>query len=163
MKLFKAEQPEHEARMIKDFFDSIYHLMEDPRMARDSIMYWGGTGRRVAFDHIMLARRAWMTGATLPDVFRLPGSLMSAFHNLTADWLCEDYQGYFSLNKAAIALDLFRRHDNIANKDVLEVKGESFAEYFLSDSPDDKEKAINYVKNDLKITYAVADAMNLTR
>lgn len=105
-----------------------------------------------SFDMPFLMRRSWLNGVKVPSGV-MEGRYMSRRVLDTMDaWACGVYNERISLDNLSKAFGLNGKNGH----------GKEFASKYLS-GEDGKKEALEYLKNDLKLTEAVAKGMGLIR
>ena len=112
------------------------------------------------FDLPFLCQRSWLHGVEIPDfVCDWRGYIHSMFVDLFDCWTFHGRKTESkplparSLNPLAVFFGAGRKPDNCS--------GATFHRLFLSADADDHRAALDYLRNDLEMTWGVAAAMNL--
>lgn len=105
------------------------------------------------FDLPFLIRRSWLLGVDVPDDVLANGRPHRLFIDLMQVWQCGNRQERISLNN----LSAFFGHGQKTEG----VDGGDFARLYLSEKPEDREKAIEYLRQDVRLTLAAAKRMGV--
>ena len=105
------------------------------------------------FDLPFLIRRSWLLGVDVPDDVMGNGRPHRLFIDLMQVWGCGNRQERISLND----LSAFFGHGQKTEG----VDGGDFARLYLSEKPEDREKAIEYLRQDVRLTLAAAKRMGV--
>ena len=108
---------------------------------------WNSNG----FDVPFLVRRSWKRGIVVPNVYQ-GRYLDKRFIDLMENFACGEYGYRLKLDDAA-------KFFGVEGKYQGDCTGADFAMMFESDDPISKAKAIEYLKCDLRATYAIAERM----
>lgn len=104
------------------------------------------------FDVPFLVRRSWYVGVSVPQsVFTVTGYVCTTFMDLMDRWQCGDRRSYVSLDKVCRAAGLQGKPDDCT--------GAMFHQMLADEAT--REIAIEYLKNDLKMTLALARKMEV--
>lgn len=103
------------------------------------------------FDVPFLVRRSWKNGILVPDIYQ-GRYLDKRFIDLMEKFACGEYGYKLKLDNAA-------KFFGVEGKYQGDCTGADFAMMFESDDPIAKAKAIEYLKCDLRATYAIAEKM----
>lgn len=99
------------------------------------------------FDVPFLARRSWIVGVPVPASITTPtGYLCPTFVDLMDRWQCGDRREWISLNKVCRAMGLGAKPDDCS--------GSQFHQLLRLEGG--HEAAINYLRNDLEMTFNLA-------
>lgn len=102
------------------------------------------------FDVPFLARRSWVHGIAVPPaIFTPTGYLCPTFVDLLDRWQCGDRRTYVSLNRACRALGIGGKPDDCT--------GSQFHELLRLQGG--HEAALNYLANDLEMTFRLAERL----
>lgn len=129
-----------EAEIIKSFWQ-VYCTRTE---------YFAGWNIAV-FDIPFLVRRSWLNGVAVPDVFN-GRYLCPKFVDLMEKFACGEYGYKLSLDNAARFLGVPGKYEGGCT-------GENFAEKFLSQDPVARKEAEEYLKCDLRATWAIAEKL----
>jgi hypothetical protein len=105
----------------------------------------------LGFDLPFLIRRSWLLGVDVPDDVLSNGRPHRLFIDLMQVWGCGNRQERISLDN----LSAFFGHGQKTEG----VNGGDFARLYLSEKPEDREKAIEYLRQDCRLTMAAAKRM----
>jgi hypothetical protein len=105
------------------------------------------------FDLPFLVRRSWLLGVDVPDDVLANGRPHRLFIDLMQVWQCGNRQERIGLN----ALSAFFGHGQKTEG----VDGGDFARLYLSEKPEDRETAIDYLRQDCRLTLAAAKRMGV--
>lgn len=104
------------------------------------------------FDVPFIARRSWACGVSVPDALLTPtGWLNPSFVDLMTIWQCGDRRASVSLGKACAAL-------GIQHRKPTECTGADFHR-MLRGSDEESAIALQYLVNDLEMTFALAEKL----
>jgi len=135
---------EGEASLLVDFWDFL-------RKSK-TVLKVGFNCHR--FDLPFLVRRSWKLGVYVPECVMDPNGryFHYSFIDLMAKWQLGNRQDGISLADLAKYLDVGDKPDGISGKDFSRLYG---------GTEEEREQAINYLKNDLVLTYFAAVAMGV--
>jgi len=105
------------------------------------------------FDLPFLIRRSWLLGVDVPDDVLANGRPHRLFIDLMQVWQCGNRQERISLNN----LSAFFGHGQKTEG----VDGGDFARLYLSEKQEDRETAIEYLRQDVRLTLAAAKRMGV--
>jgi len=101
------------------------------------------------FDLPWLLTRSWVHGIATPRVLTKGRYWDPLFIDTMTVWSVGRYRTFRSADRLAKLLDA-------GSKSGLEVEGATFWKFFFSETPGDREKAIAYLENDVRIEYGIA-------
>lgn len=113
----------------------------------ENFVGWNSNG----FDIPFLMRRSWKYGVAVPNIFS-GRYIDKRFIDLMEVFACGEYGYRAKLDDAAKFLGVQGKYDG-------ECTGETFAEKFLSGDPVAKAQAEEYLKYDIRATWAVAEKL----
>jgi hypothetical protein len=110
------------------------------------------------FDIPFLCQRSWILGVDVPDaVFTQTGYVSTTFVDLQERWKAGNrfngQTGFGTLDTICRACGLPGKPDDC--------KGADFARMLWSESEEDQQAALGYLKNDLEMTYALAERLGV--
>ncbi len=97
------------------------------------------------FDLPFLVRRSWILGVDIPKGVRKGRGWCYSFVDLMQEWGCGEYRKYISLGDLAKCLGVGEKSGS----------GKDFQKLF----EEDREKALDYLRNDLMLTKAVGERL----
>lgn len=103
------------------------------------------------FDLPFLVRRSWLLGVPVPREVRQGRYFNPLFQDTMEVWNCGS-RDYISLNELGAAFGVGQKTEGIAGAD--------FAKYWFG-APEERELAIRYNEQDVRLTAAVAEKMGL--
>ena len=103
-----------------------------------------------AFDLPFLVRRSWKLGVVVPPEVLVAGRWHRCFVDLMKLWACGVYGERVSVDRLAAYFGCTRKNGEAAE----------FARLFQG-SKDERKQAVEYLRNDLRMTLDVADRMNV--
>jgi len=103
-----------------------------------------------AFDLPFLVRRSWKLGVVVPPEVIVAGRWHRCFIDLMKCWACGVYGERVSMDRLAAYFGCTRKNGEAAE----------FARLFQG-SKDERKQAVEYLRNDLRMTLDVADRMNV--
>lgn len=103
------------------------------------------------FDLPMMIRRSWLTGVRVPTLLEKNRYWDHTFIDTAELWGCGKYQDNCGLNDAAMAFGYAGKNGD----------GAEFARLWKSDDPADRERARQYLLNDLEMSAVVAEGMGV--
>lgn len=103
-----------------------------------------------SFDLPFIIRRSWMNGIAVPPSIFRGRYFNERIFDTMEQWACGNYQERISLDNLAKAFGLPGKNGN----------GKDFASQYLAGG-ESKQKAIEYLLNDLRMTQTVAEAMGI--
>lgn len=106
-----------------------------------------------AFDLPFLVRRSWLLGVDVPDDVLAHGRPHRLFIDLMQVWQCGNRQERISLNNLSAFFGTGGKLEG--------VDGGDFARLYLSEKPEDRETAIEYLRQDVRLTLAAAKRMGV--
>ncbi len=129
-----------ESDFLKEFWEFVGTHTEN-------FVGWNTNG----FDIPFLVRRSWKLGVIVPNIFN-GRYIDKRFIDLMEVFGCGEYGYKAKLDDVAKFLDVQGKYDG-------DCTGESFAELFLSDDPIAKARAEEYLKCDIRATWAIAEKL----
>lgn len=129
-----------EKDILKEFWDFYASSSEQ-------FLGWNING----FDVPFIVRRCWLNNVVVPNIFN-GRFLISKFVDLMEKFACGEYGYKLSLDKAAHFFGVQGKYEG-------DCTGETFAEKFLSNDPVARKEAEEYLKCDLRATWAIADKL----
>jgi len=108
------------------------------------------------FDLPFLVRRSWFLGVDVPDDVIASGSygrLHRLFIDLMKVWQCGNHQDRISLNNLSAYFGIGQKTEG--------VDGGDFARLYLSGEPEHRQLAIEYLRQDCRLTLAAAKRMGV--
>ena len=102
------------------------------------------------FDQPFLMQRSFIRGVRVPESVRHGRWWDNVFVDLKDIWTCGDRSSFFALDTLAKALGVGRKTPGLTGAD--------FARLYKG-TPEEREKALNYLRNDLEITWKCAERM----
>jgi len=103
-----------------------------------------------AFDLPFLVRRSWKLGVVVPPEVIVAGRWHRCFVDLMRQWACGVYGERVSMDRLAAYLGCTRKNGEAAE----------FARLFQG-SDEERKQAVEYLRNDLRMTMDVADRMGV--
>lgn len=139
----------------KQTLEMVWQRVREQRHDR-GFFYWPGKSGRRGFDLDFLEYRSWILGVEIPMInTNLEHS--KGIRNLTHTYLHEAYNEYCSLEIAALRLGCYSDDPNLAKKDDFEFEAKNFHAYLDSGNLGQQQQALAYVKNDVRLTMAIAN------
>jgi len=102
------------------------------------------------FDLPFLVRRSWLLGVRVPDEVIVAGRPHRLFVDTMRVWACSNYQDRISLDRLAAFLGSTRKNGD----------GADFHRLFFG-TEEERQQALDYLKNDLRMTSEVAERMGV--
>jgi len=103
-----------------------------------------------AFDLPFLVRRSWKLGVVVPPEVIVAGRWHRCFIDLMRQWACGVYGERVSMDRLAAYFGCTRKNGEAAE----------FARLF-NGTDEERKQAVEYLRNDLRMTLDVADRMNV--
>lgn len=131
----------------RDLLECFWHQVRASMKDGTSMAGWNIFG----FDLPFFVRRSWHLGVEVPEI-RKGRYYHPIFIDLMEIWTCGVRGGFAKLDEAARFLTDLSKPDGI--------DGGDFARLFFG-TDEEKQTALNYLRNDLDMTWAVAQAMQV--
>lgn len=138
-----------------DTIRATWHRIREQRADR-GFFYWAGKSGRRGFDINFLEYRSWCLGLDIPD-FSSTLEHSKSIRNLTNIYLQEAYNEFCSLEMAALRLGCYSDDETLAMKDDFAFEAKDFHLFLDSNDLGRQQQALAYVKNDVRLTMAIAN------